>query len=193
LSLNNFPHHGLSALQMVAEQGLLVSAQSSASCWAWGQLTWAIAYGAGNGPPEPRPGSPHGHRDRPKAVRPGPPQGLREAGASRGTLRSRRHVSTQLTSGTWSQSVENPFAGAGVERTIRGSRRPESRPRRRPCCRRHTHGRSAVPMGAAAKAAIYSWRVTRRLVRRRASHCLRAGVLRLRRSIPNPSTRNPCR
>ena len=65
---------------MVAEQGLLVSAQSSASCWAWGQLTWAIAYGAGNGPREPRPGSPHGHRDRPKAFRPAP-QGLREAGA----------------------------------------------------------------------------------------------------------------
>ena len=50
----------------------------------------------------------------------------------------RGRISSRLTSCTWSQSVENPFAGLGWRRTIRGSRRPESRPRRSPRCRRHT-------------------------------------------------------
>jgi hypothetical protein len=88
-----------------------------------GTVTWAIADGAGNGPSEPRPASRHGHRDRRKAVRSAP--GLREAGAPRGTPRFRRRVSSRLTSGTWSQSVEDPFARPGV--TPDNSRKPPPR------------------------------------------------------------------
>jgi hypothetical protein len=175
---------------MVAEQGLLVSAQSSARCWAWWQLTWAIATAQEmvlrNLDQDHRMATGIGQKqfDQPPraCARPAPRGERRDlAGASP----PGRHSAP----GARASRTRSPELG--WSRTFRGSRCPESRPRRRPRCRRHTHGRSADPMGAAARAAISSWRVTRRLVRRRGSHCLRAGVLRLCRFIPNPSTRNP--
>ena len=174
MSLNNFPHHGLSALQMVAEQGLLVSAQSSASCWAWGQLTWAIAYGAGNGPPEPRPGSPHGHRDRPKAFRPAP-QGLREAGARgerRGLARAsppswepERREPVPLGWGGTGQFEEAAAQGAGCSGCVALSQI-------------QVHG---TPVGRGTQAPLTTW--CSQSARRPNGRCVVQGV-DVRRSLP---------